>query len=224
MGWLAGTFSASIGRKVLMALSGLFLCTFLVAHLAGNLQLIFIKDNGLTFNAYAAFMTSNPLIKAASYLTYLSILAHAFYGLYLMRLNANARPVRYAVSGANANSSWNSRNMGVLGTIVLVFIVIHMKNFWYEMHFGAIGVDANGNKDLFPVVQEAFRSPLYIIFYVLSMLAISFHLMHGFKSGFQTLGLNHPKYNGIIEKAGSLFALVVPLLFAAIPLYMHFIQ
>ena len=131
MSWLTKTFSSSIGKKVLMSLTGLFLCTFLLVHLVGNLQL-FKDDDGYAFNKYAVFMTTFPLIKIVSYANYALILFHAFWGLYLEYQNRKARPVRYAV--VNNSSSFSSRNMAILGTILLVYIVVHMSDFWYKFH------------------------------------------------------------------------------------------
>ncbi|WP_394991685.1 succinate dehydrogenase cytochrome b subunit [Emticicia sp.] len=131
MSWLTKTFSSSIGKKVLMSLTGLFLCTFLLVHLVGNLQL-FKDDGGYAFNKYAVFMTTFPLIKVVSYVNYALILFHAFWGLYLEFQNRKARPIRYAVS--NNSSSFSSRNMAILGTILLVYIVVHMSDFWYKFH------------------------------------------------------------------------------------------
>src|SRR5690606_15128505 len=124
---------SSIGKKYWMALTGLFLCLFLVGHLIGNLQLIFGTD--LQFNQYAYFMTSNPAVKVLSYLTYFSILFHAVDGIVLTIQNKKARPIGYAKNNAAANSTLASRNMAVLGTLLLVFIVTHMANFWAKMHF-----------------------------------------------------------------------------------------
>ncbi len=116
-----------------MALTGLFLCLFLVIHLTGNFQLL-LNDSGYQFNTYAKFMTSNPLIKVAGYITYLSILFHAFKGLHLAYKNSQARKRGYRKS-SGATSTWMSRSMGLLGTIILVFIVIHMQQFWYQYKF-----------------------------------------------------------------------------------------
>lgn len=132
MSWVITTLTSSIGKKLLTALTGLFLCTFLVVHLIGNLQLLY-SDEGLAFNTYARFMTTNPVIKVTSYILYSSILFHAFLGLYLVYKNKKARPVGY---GAVDNQSvWASRNMGILGTMILVFIVVHMADFWREYHY-----------------------------------------------------------------------------------------
>lgn len=266
---------SSLAKKYWMALTGLFLCLFLSGHLAGNLQLL-IPDNALNFNKYALFMTSNPAVKILSYLTYISIVFHAIDGILLAVQNKAARPIGYAKNNASANSSWASRNMALLGTLILVFIVTHMVNFWARMHFdekmplqsmtisaqgqsqefylttdggylpksqvdqkmiviknrtefydaGANVKIKEGYKDLYKITIEFFKQPkyglLYTLLYVFSMIILSFHLLHGFSSAFQTLGLNHSKYTPMIKAFGKGFAIVVPLLFAIIPLYIHF--
>ena len=130
---------SSLVKKYWMALTGLFLCSFLVVHLIGNLQLLY-SDGGLAFNEYAEFMTTFPLIKVTSYLLYFSILFHAVDGIMLVMQNKKARPVSYAYNKPGANSVWTSRYMGILGTIILVFIVTHMAQFWGKMHFDTIPV------------------------------------------------------------------------------------
>ena len=125
---------SSLAKKYWMAMTGLFLCLFLVGHLAGNLQLL-VPDNALNFNKYALFMTTNPAVKILSYLTYASIIFHSIDGAMLTYQNAKARPIGYAKNNAGANSPWASRNMGILGTVILVFIVTHMITFWAPMHF-----------------------------------------------------------------------------------------
>lgn len=288
---------SSIGKKYWMALTGLFLCLFLVGHLAGNLQLL-MPNSQLQFNQYALFMTSNPAVKILSYLTYISILFHAIDGILLAIQNKNARPIGYAKTNSSANSSFASRNMAVLGTLVLVFIATHMINFWAKMHFDknmplmtqtieaapgmkseyyvgrnvgqyyqidqvklpgekepeaglppkqleikngtdVYNVQANVKvgelyKDLYKITFDFFKSKnklfgvipneglFFTIFYVLSMLVLAFHLWHGFQSAFQSLGLNSPKWTPIIKFAGKAFAVIVPLLFAIIPLFIHF--
>jgi succinate dehydrogenase / fumarate reductase, cytochrome b subunit len=212
---------SSLAKKYWMALTGLFLCIFLIAHLAGNLQLLDMSPEGqLKFNAYAKFMTTFPLVKAVSYLLYASILFHAFDGILLAIQNRKARPVKYAYEKPGANSTWYARQMALLGTLILVFIVIHMKGFWYEMHWGELGMDADGNKDLYTLVAAAFAQPWYVALYVVMMGVLAFHLLHGFASSFQSLGLNHPRYTPIIKNVGVFFAVVVPIFFALIPVWM----
>ena len=266
---------SSIAKKYWMALTGLFLCLFLAGHLAGNLQLIF--SDASHFNQYALFMTSNPAVKLLSYLTYISILFHAVDGFMLTVQNKKARPIGYAKTDGSS-SSVSSRNMAVLGTLILVFIVTHMVNFWAVMHFdkkmplqtitveqmgqkteyfittdtgkffpadtlqlaqGGLEIrnktefynkTANvkmgeGYKDLHKITVAFFKNPKFgliaTILYVLAMVVLAFHLLHGFQSAFQSLGVNN-KFTPTIKKFGTAFAILVPLLFAAIPVYIHF--
>ncbi len=248
-----GFFAYLIGKKTLMALTGLFLTLFLIVHVSGNLQL-FNNDNGKAFNEYSVFMTTFPPVKAISYLLYISIIVHAIDALILTFANKKARPKGYAVNNPSKNSSWSSRNMGLLGTVLLFFLIIHMTDFWYEYKFGdtpytkyttdmttgetsAAPFDGSIHgkmqeyvidgqtkvvivKDLYAEVAEAFNNPLIAIIYVICMISVAFHLHHGFQSSFQSLGINHPKYTPLIKKTGTLvFAIIIPALFAAMPLY-----
>ncbi len=213
---------SSLAKKYWMSATGLFLCTFLIGHLVGNLQLLLPPDEALVvFNEYARFMTTNPLIKILSYLTYFSILFHAVDGILLVIQNKKARPVQYAYNKPSANSSWASRNMGLLGAVVLFFIIVHMRSFWYEMHFGSIALDVNGNKDLYTITTAAFQELWYVVMYVLCMIAIAFHLSHGFASAFQSIGANHAKYTPVIKKVGAAFGILIPLAFAIIPVFLY---
>ena len=266
---------SSIAKKYWMALTGLFLCLFLAGHLAGNLQLIF--SDASHFNQYALFMTSNPAVKLLSYLTYISILFHAVDGFMLTVQNKKARPIGYAKTDGSS-SSVSSRNMAVLGTLILVFIVTHMVNFWAVMHFDkkmplqTITVEqmgqkaeyfittdtgkffpadtlqlaqsgleirnrtefynkaanvkmGEGYKDLHKITLAFFKDAktglLATILYVIAMAVLAFHLLHGFQSAFQSLGINN-KFTPAIKKFGTAFAILVPLLFAIIPVYIHF--
>ncbi len=242
-----------------MSMTGLFLCLFLIIHVVGNLQL-FRADAGKAFNEYSYFMTHFLPIKIVSYLLYLSIILHAVYALIITVNNNKARPVGYAKVDGAANSSWNSRNMGVLGTILLIFIVVHMGNFWFQYKFGDMpytqyetslsdptqvnitqlpldgtkrvhsefvdverGVQVVVLKDLYRIVQLSFKQWWYVALYVISMIALAFHLYHGFQSGFQTLGWDHRKYKPLIDGIGLwLFSIIIPALFALMPLYIYF--
>lgn len=221
MNWFSNLLSSTLGRKVLMALTGLFLILFLVVHLIGNLQLLH-HDEGQAFNVYAHFMTTNPLIKIISYVNYAFILLHIIWAIILTRRNRAARgPQGYAVG--NNTSHWTSRNMGILGTFIALFLIIHLRGFWYEMHWGGIATanyDGVDYKNLYLVVDAAYTQWWYVAIYVVSMVLLGFHLLHGFGSAFQTLGLNHVKYNPVIKFVGIAFAIIVPALFALIPIVM----
>lgn len=259
MSWITKTLTSSIGKKLLMALTGLFLCTFLIVHLIGNLQL-FKNDGGYAFNNYAVFMTTFPLIKIVSYVNYALILFHAFWGLYITYQNRKARSVSYSVV-KNASSVF-SRNMAILGTILLVYIVVHMSDFWYKYHNEVLPYvqytenlntgevitsmkdqgytqiakkvetfnEAAGTKtiivkDLYQVVAYSFKSILLVLFYVLAMFAVSFHLIHGFQSAFQTIGANHPKYTPLFKFLGIwIFGILIPIGYAAMPIYFYFLK
>ncbi len=224
MSWVSKTLSSTLGQKLLMALTGLFLILFLVVHLAGNLQLL-LPDGGEAFNKYAEAMASNPFIKVVSIGNFAFILLHVIYSIILSRRNKKSRPVPYSVSNASTNSVWASRNMGILGTIILIFLIVHLKGFYYEVKFGTMPMtsyDGEPFKDVYAIVANAYGNILYVAFYVLSMGFLAFHLSHGFASAFQTLGLNHVKYSPLIKKVGLAFSILIPALFALIPLVMYF--
>jgi succinate dehydrogenase / fumarate reductase cytochrome b subunit len=224
MSWFTDTFGSSIGRKLLMSLTGLFLILFLIIHLLGNMA-IFNEDGGLAFNAYSTFMSHNVLIKAVSYALYISILVHAVVAGWLWITNKMARPTRYAVSNAIENSTWASRSMMLLGSLVFIFIFIHLKDFWWQYKFGGnyqFGIDANGNRDLFSLVIEQFHSPVTMGIYLVGLVALAIHLWHGFQSAFQTLGLENEQYTPLIKFLGILYAVIVPIGFAAMPVYVYF--
>ena len=218
--------TSTIFRKALASLSGLFLVTFLIGHLVGNLQLFIPGIQGQTqFNKYALFMTTNPVIKVLSIITYSAIMLHILITLYLVIQSKKARPVGYAVSSGNDTSGWSSRNMAVLGTIILFFLVIHLKSFWYKMHFGEMPFqylsDGTKIKDLHQVTTSAFKNPLYTFFYVFCMGALSLHLKHGVESAIQTVGLKIPSYEKVFKYGAILIAFSIPAVFALIPIYLY---
>ena len=224
---------SSLAKKYWMAFTGLFLCLFLVGHLAGNLQLLVVGETARDqFNEYALFMTTNPLIRIMSILTMASIIFHVIDGIVLTLHNRKARD-SYVDYRPSTNTKWSSRNMGILGTVIFVFIVIHLINFWGEMKFGGLDdttyITAGGDevKDLYTLTVRTFQDEemglVWALVYLISMIAIGFHLYHGFGSGFQSLGINHPKYNTFIRRVGVGFAIIVPLAFAIIPFYIYFV-
>ncbi len=206
---------SSIGNKILMSFTGLFLSLFLVIHLAGNLQLL-IDDGGEAFVSYSEIMGSNLLIKFVAYALYIAILLHTYKGVMIWLENRRARGrVRYAVK-SSSGTPWTSRNMIWLGSLIFIFIAIHMSNFWYAFKFTDVH-----EAEHYTIVQESFQELWVVIFYVLGQVVLALHLLHGFQSAFQTLGLRSGKYFGLIEKLGIAFSIIVPLLFALIPIFMY---
>ncbi|WP_231590773.1 succinate dehydrogenase cytochrome b subunit [Hymenobacter terrenus] len=202
-----------------MSVTGLFLCTFLVVHLVGNLQL-FKHDHGAAFNIYSHFMGTNPIIRTIEWGLVLGFGFHIYEAFALTSRNKSARGAQgYVSNHAEQNSEWTSRNMGILGTIILIFLLIHLYNFFWRARFGSLDPDINNNDDLYSLVVSSFKQWWYVVLYVAAQISLGYHLWHGFRSGFQTLGLNHRKYTPIIKYAGYVFAVVVSAAFASMPLY-----
>lgn len=247
-------FSSTIGRKLIMSMTGLFLCLFLIVHLGGNLTL-FAGDEGYTFNIYAHFMTHFPPVTFAAYVLYIAIIVHAIYALVLTVKNRQARPVKYAVA-SKAPARWASLNMGLLGSIIFLFLVIHMSNFWGRYMFTEVSfkdyrkdlltgsltvtdykpvspdfeyaVTMEGNtevvrvKDLYGIVTQSFSLWWYVLLYLLAMVAVSYHLYHGFQSAFRTAGWVHGRYTPIIQATGIwMFAVIIPMAFASMPVVFY---
>ncbi|WP_353102131.1 succinate dehydrogenase cytochrome b subunit [Myroides odoratus] len=211
----------TLSRKIVMAGTGLFLCFFLLIHFLGNTQLFLEPEHAQqSFNAYSHFLTGNPLVKAVSYVLYLSILGHAIYALIITSMNQKAGG-SYKRDNRGRASKWYSRNMGVLGVIILIFLVLHFQNFWYVYKFGEIGLDAKGNKDLYTVVVTAFQELWLVVVYVIAMIALAYHLIHGITSGVRTLGLFHPKYVRWINVFGIAYAVILCVGFALMPIYIY---
>jgi succinate dehydrogenase / fumarate reductase cytochrome b subunit len=221
MASFGNAFSSSIGKKLIMGITGLFLISFLLVHCFIN-ALIYVNDGGLTFNMGAHFMGTNWIIRAMEIVLFGGLLAHVFQGFRLWAQNRAARPERYVVNNGAANSKWYSRSMGLLGTLLLIFLIVHISKFWVMSRFTGIPTeDANGNHDLFAVMVETFKNPLLVLLYVLAMVSLAYHLLHGFASAFQTLGWNHKKYTPLIKSVGVWFSILISLIFASMPVAMY---
>jgi len=225
---LTTIFKSSIGKKIVMGLTGLFLISFLLVHCGIN-AFIFLNDNGETFNKAAHFMGTNLFIRTAEIGLFLGLLIHIIQGLVLTYENNKKRPIKYAVNAGNQNSKWYSRSMGLLGTLLLIFLIIHMGDFWTHSRVpGLVGglpeVEYDGvvYHDLYAKMLEEFKEVFVVILYVISMFSLGFHLLHGFSSAFQSLGINHSKYNPMIKSVGFGFSIIIPLLFALMPLSIYF--
>lgn len=218
--------SNSISRKNLMALTGLFLCLFLVIHLAGNLQLLLPEERAATqYNFYSELLSHNFLIKFISYALYLSILVHVIDAIILTYQNWRARGAQgYVYDRRRKASSWYSRNMGLLGALIFVFLVIHLKDFWFQYKFGTMAMDAEGHKDIYTIVVALYQDPLYVGIYVISLLVLGFHLLHGFSSAFESLGLYHTRYSKWMKAFGWIYTIAITGGFIIIPLLVYFFK
>lgn len=217
MNWKAA-FSTAIGRKILMGATGLFLIIFLVVHCYINAQ-VFYNDGGAHFNTLAHFMGTNPVIRTIEIGLFIFLIWHIILGLQLWFKNMSRRTVKYAVKPGNKTSKWYSRSMGLLGTLILLFLVVHLRNYWGPNRYSqTVG---NGEIDLFGEMSEHFSNIIMVVVYVLGCIALAWHLVHGFYSAFQTFGLTTHRYKNIIKGIGVAFSIIVPLVFALMPIWFY---
>lgn len=208
-------------RKNLMALTGLFLCVFLVVHLAGNLQLLLPRQEAMIkFNEYSRILSGNYLIKVISYVLFGSILAHTALALIITLKNKKAT-TPYAYDQRKSASKWYSRSMGLLGSLILVFLVVHLKDFWYPYSFGTVPKDPEGNKDLYSIVVASFGELWYVALNVVAFIALGYHLLHGFYSAFQSLGAYPNRLRNLLRYTGVGFSVLITAGFVFIPIYIY---
>lgn len=209
---------SSIGKKIMVAAAGLLLCGFLVTHLAGNL-LMFV--GGGAFDHYAEALEHNPLLPVAEIGLAALFLLHIVLSVRATLANRAARPEGYQVYKGKGARTPGSRTMAVTGILILSFIVVHVATFKYDVG-GLKGQIPGQAESLFAHVLGWFANPFYSAFYVLAVAGVGLHLSHGAQSGFQTFGLNHPRYTPLIRKAGLAFAFLIFAGFASLPVYFGF--
>ena len=218
--------SSSIGRKVLMALSGFFLMVFLLQHFSINLLSV-IDDN--LFNEVSHFMGTNPLIQfVLQPILILGFMFHLFMGIYLDFKNNKARPIKYAMNKPSANSNWMSRNMIISGLMIFLFLGLHFYDFWFpEINTKFIKGDWTGLHDgeyrYWQELNHKFHDLWRVIIYCISFIFLSLHLLHGFQSAFQSAGFNSNKYTPTIKLASNIYAIAIPFGFIFIALF-HYIN
>jgi succinate dehydrogenase / fumarate reductase cytochrome b subunit len=225
MSWVVKMFTSTVGRKYIMSLTGLFLCFYLIIHLTANL-LTLIPDGGLTFNSFAHFLATNLVIGIIEYVLFAGFIVHIVQSIYVIMKNRQARPIGYAVKAGDENSTWSSRNMGILGAIIFIFLVIHLRDFFYELRFNEdeFGLDANGNTDLYKEVVATFSLLPYAALYFVAMFGLGYHLWHGFQSAFRSLGIMHRKYTPAIGAIGKFYTIVITGGFMFLPVYWYLVQ
>lgn len=200
-----------------MACTGLFLCLFLIEHIYGNV-LLYAGDDGTAFNEYSHSACHNLIIRIIEYVLFGSIILHVYQAIVITRDNAKARPIKYAVSTSTAGSSWFSRNMGITGSVIFFFIVIHLYNFFLPYRITSM----QANVTLAMLVKAAFKNPIYCCIYVIGVTFLFFHLLHAFKSAFHTLGLNNKKYTPLWNVVGTGFAWLMWIGFISFPILFYF--
>jgi len=208
-------FSISVVRKYLMAITGLFLSAFLIEHLYGNTMLLY-NDGGEAFNKYCEDMTGNLIIRIVEFILFGAFLFHIVDAIVISVQNKNARPQGYAVDKQSKNSSWYSRNMGFTGSIIFIFLALHLRTFFFEHRV------LTSNETYFDTVAFSFQHGWYVALYVISMILLGAHLNHGIQSAFRSLGLSNKNYAGALKTAGSAFAILMAIGFASFPIIFYF--
>lgn len=212
MNWLVNTLKSSIGKKLMMAVTGLCFCSFLILHLAGNLILYSGRD---AFNSYAEKLHSlGSIITMAEFGLLFFAIIHILIGTTLFYQNLRARPIRYSINKWAGGRSIGSVTMPYTGLLLLIFVIIHLLNF----HF----IEKN-DTTIFQIVTDTFAKPGYIAMYVAAMIVVAIHVSHGFWSAFQTIGANHPKYMPVIRGLSIVFSIALGVGFGFIPIYFSFI-
>jgi len=217
MGWVTQTLNSSIGKKYVMAITGILLLLFLFVHLANNL-LLFISPDFFNENV-ARLEAIKPIIRVVELLLAILFIYHIYSALKLWLENKKANPNKYAVNASSENSTLFSRWMVITGSIILIFLIFHLVTFWAKYNFGM-----EGSHDFYGVIAESFANPILAIGYIIVMIFIGFHLNHAFQSAFQTFGWNHSQYTPLIKKLGSLIAVLITIGFASIPVYFYIIS
>ena len=228
-------FTSSVGKKLVMGFTGIFLVLFLIVHVGLNACIWAAAydpaDQGQMFNKAAHFMGSNVLPRVLEIGLFAGFFLHIFQGYLLTLENRKKRSIGYAVSYADG-SKWHSRSMAILGTLLLMFLVMHIYHFWTPSRLGGMGtvqpleeVYYNGIKhhNLYAEMRNVFvGNTLIVVLYVLACGSLAYHLLHGFQSAFKTIGIHNKKINGLIHSVGVGFSIIVPLLFALMPLSFYF--
>lgn len=207
-------FTSSVGRKLVMGLTGIFLILFLIIH-AGLNACIWANDGGEMFNKGAHFMGSNWVPRILELGLFAGLFLHIVQGLLLTLSNKSKRSVGYEINYASG-SKWYSRSMGLLGTLILLFLVLHLYHFWLPNR-SSQGFLLGEEINLYDKMKLEFSVLWVVIVYVLGCLSLGYHLAHGFQSAFRTMGIHNPRYSALITSIGFGFSIIVPLLFALMP-------
>jgi succinate dehydrogenase / fumarate reductase cytochrome b subunit len=218
MNWI---FNSTLGKKLIMSITGLFLMMFLLVHLTVNLMLL--VGDGQSFNYAASFMATNPVIKIVEPILAIGFIIHIIYASMITLVNRNKRPIGYLETTSNGVTSWASKNMYILGGTILVFLVIHLANFFWKIKFGEVEQITYGTttmENAYSLVSGLFITYWwYNLIYIAGAVLLGFHLSHGFWSAFQTLGWNNKVWIERLEVVAYIYAVVIALGFTIIPLY-----
>ncbi len=213
-------------RKGVIAATGLFLCIFLIVHLSANALLLLPEATARgMYNSYSTTLRESTFISVIAYMLYSAIILHVIYAALVTYRNRQCRIGKYAVNRKNEYSTWTSQNMGLLGLLILIFIGVHLVNFWARVKLGIgedVGLDVNGNTDVYEVTYALFHNIYYVLFYSIVMIPLGLHLHHGLKSAFKTLGFYHKKGLKVLATISLVYAIIISVGFGIIPLIVYF--
>jgi succinate dehydrogenase / fumarate reductase, cytochrome b subunit len=216
--------TSSVGRKFVMAVTGIFLVIFLIVHCYVNINVLFTNGEE-NFNRAANFMSTNILVRIMEIGLFAGFIIHIIQGYMLEMKNRSLRTAKYSIDAPAKTSTWYSRSMALLGTLILLFLIIHLANFWVPSRFGGLEEVSYNNAvmhNLYARMKSVFSNEWVVIVYVLGCFSLGWHLLHGFQSAFQTLGWKQKRYAKLIENTGVLFSILMPMIFALMPVFMYF--
>ena len=225
MNW-SQIFTSSVGKKIVMAITGLFLITFLIIHVGLNASIFYdvwnTNDNGDMFNRAAHYMGSHWVIRAMEFVLFAGFILHIIQGYMLEVKNRSTRKKGYQVNLGNRGSKWYSRSMGLLGTFLLLFLIMHISHFWVPSRItGLPEIEGKAYHNLFAEMVTVFQNPLIVVLYVIGCISLAYHLLHGFQSAFRTLGVHNSRYIKLLVGLGNAFSILVPLIFALMPIAIY---
>lgn len=224
-------FTSAVGRKIVMALTGLFLISFLIIHVGLNstifndLPIFDHNDNGSMFNRAAAFMGNSFVIRIVEFGLFGGFLLHIIQGYAVEIQNRRKRKQGYKISLGNRGSTWMSRSMAILGTLIFLYLVMHISQFWIPSRIthNLQEKEYYGRHvhDLFLLMYQTFQQGWVVILYLIGVASLCFHLLHGFHAAFRSLGVHNKKYLAMLKGLGYGFSVIVCLLFALMPISMY---
>ncbi|HXL55639.1 MAG TPA: succinate dehydrogenase cytochrome b subunit [Chitinophagaceae bacterium] len=221
-------FTSSVGRKLVMAITGVSLILFLIVHVTVNAcmwAIIFIpNDNGEVFNKAAHFLGQTLVPRVLEIGLFLFIIIHIIQGYVLEVSNRSKRGTPYAINYGNRGSTWYSRGMGLLGTLIFLFLIVHIYDFWIPSRFGGLDTvtyDGKEYHNLYGEMIKVFQNPFIVVLYIIGCISLAYHLAHGFQSSFKTLGVHNKRYNAMLTGIGYAFAIIVSLIFAMMPVSVY---
>jgi len=222
-------FTSSVGKKLVMSVTGLSLILFLVVHVTVNALMwskIFVpEDNGEIFNKAAAFLGETLVPRVLEIGLFLFIILHIIQGYVLEVQNRSRRNIGYNIKMGSKGSAWYRKSMGLLGTLIFLFLVVHIADFWIPSRFHRLETVYYGQREyanLYGKMVEVFQNAWVVVLYVAGCISLAWHLIHGFQSSFRTLGVSNRKYLALLQNTGYVFSIIVCVLFAMMPVSIYF--